>query len=417
MYSFTHTQLQCYALLKIILKDVIALDRECKELLCSYFIKTILFWICEELPPSIWKPENLIFCFMRCFRRIIYCVEYTVCPHYFIPENNLFGNKIFGHAQELLLNKLYILKSYDWQCILFSYQISSFSALSCNINTESSYLHVNKVEQLILSQLFLMDSIESVFEFLLKKGIHKELFSKSSKIKYLYTFYVSNYCCKCERILPFDDLSGNKSYYRKSITYINTLLLNIRHDTVSGWLMLASFYYKIKQFNKALYIVQYSLSKCAQKKLQIPMNISDIHYELLSLHLNRRMTIVQFWRYLLLDYVMFAGTSRLIPIELEMEVHCVLPPVVYAHFLGFLCHYHLQNSWQYRNSLRDLQLTIQENSLIPGDNMKSKCYNILGICFQLLGDTGSARQAFMQSVELFPDEKNNTAFQRLSLIG
>ncbi|XP_052075889.1 nucleotidyltransferase MB21D2-like [Mytilus californianus] len=108
MYSFTHTQLQCYALLKILLKDVIALDRECKELLYSYFMKTILFWICEELPLSIWKPENLIFCYMRCFRRHIYCVEYTVCPHYFIPENNLFENKIYGHAQEILLNKLYI---------------------------------------------------------------------------------------------------------------------------------------------------------------------------------------------------------------------------------------------------------------------------------------------------------------------
>ncbi|CAC5379853.1 unnamed protein product [Mytilus coruscus] len=126
--------------------------------------------------------------------------------------------------------------------------------------------------------------------------------------------------------------------------------------------------------------------------------------------------VKQFWRYLLLDYVMFAGTSRLIPTELEMEVHCVLPPVVYAHFLGFLCHYHLQNSWQYRDSLRGLQLTIQENSRIPGDNMKSKCYNILGICFQLLGDMESARQAFKQSVELFPDEKNNTAFQRLVII-
>ncbi|CAG2244910.1 unnamed protein product [Mytilus edulis] len=41
---------------------------------------------------------------------------------------------------------------------------------------------------------------------------------------------------------------------------------------------------------------------------------------------------------------------------------------------------------------------------------------ILKLCHEI-GDTGSARQAFMQSKELFPDEKNNTAFQRLSLIG
>ncbi|XP_071162530.1 cyclic GMP-AMP synthase-like receptor 1 [Mytilus edulis] len=108
--SFTHTQLLCYALMKILLKDVIAVDADCKELLCSYFMKTILFWICEELPLSLWKPENLISCYMKYFRRLIYCVEYNVCAHYFIPENNLFENKIHGKAQETLLNKLYILK-------------------------------------------------------------------------------------------------------------------------------------------------------------------------------------------------------------------------------------------------------------------------------------------------------------------
>ncbi|XP_071147126.1 cyclic GMP-AMP synthase-like receptor 2 [Mytilus edulis] len=68
--TFTHTQLMCYALLKLILKDVIANDSECKDLLCSYFLKTIIFWISEELLSSVWKPDNLITCFMRCFSRI-----------------------------------------------------------------------------------------------------------------------------------------------------------------------------------------------------------------------------------------------------------------------------------------------------------------------------------------------------------
>ncbi|XP_071128162.1 cyclic GMP-AMP synthase-like receptor 2 [Mytilus edulis] len=56
--TFTHSQLICYALLKILLKDVIATYAECEDLLCSYFLKAIIFWISEELPQSIWKPEN-----------------------------------------------------------------------------------------------------------------------------------------------------------------------------------------------------------------------------------------------------------------------------------------------------------------------------------------------------------------------
>ncbi|XP_063416265.1 uncharacterized protein LOC134697908 [Mytilus trossulus] len=96
--TFTHTQLICYALLKILLKDVIATYAECENLLCSYFLKTIIFWVSEELPQSIWKPENLIHCFMRCFSRLIYSVDYSICLHYFIPENNMFEDKIQGHA-------------------------------------------------------------------------------------------------------------------------------------------------------------------------------------------------------------------------------------------------------------------------------------------------------------------------------
>lgn len=46
IHSFSHTQLLCYALLKILLNDIIKQKHE--YLICSYFLKTIMFWICEE---------------------------------------------------------------------------------------------------------------------------------------------------------------------------------------------------------------------------------------------------------------------------------------------------------------------------------------------------------------------------------
>ncbi|XP_063416235.1 uncharacterized protein LOC134697879 [Mytilus trossulus] len=68
IYTFTHTQLLCYALMKIILKDVINkkeflseenIRENSPDLLCSYFLKTIVFWVSEELPPSIWKTSTI----------------------------------------------------------------------------------------------------------------------------------------------------------------------------------------------------------------------------------------------------------------------------------------------------------------------------------------------------------------------
>ena len=64
IYSFTHTQLLCYALMKILIKDVVNRDSRCKDLICSFYIKNIIFWISEEIPLSIWRPENLISCFL-----------------------------------------------------------------------------------------------------------------------------------------------------------------------------------------------------------------------------------------------------------------------------------------------------------------------------------------------------------------
>ncbi|VDI09730.1 Hypothetical predicted protein [Mytilus galloprovincialis] len=82
IYSFSHTQLLCYALLKILLKEIVEKekvdgsekDEDLKGLLCSYFLKTLLFWISEETDTSVWRPDNIIPCFTACLQRLIYCI-------------------------------------------------------------------------------------------------------------------------------------------------------------------------------------------------------------------------------------------------------------------------------------------------------------------------------------------------------
>ncbi|XP_063413733.1 uncharacterized protein LOC134696075 isoform X2 [Mytilus trossulus] len=394
--TFTHTQLLCYALMKILLKDVIALDIDCKELLCSYFMKTVLFWISEELPSSIWKPANLIHCFMRCFRRLIYCVEYAVCPHYFIPENNLFENKIHGHAQETLLKRLHILNSYGWQCILLSDQISNVHVLAFDIIKESNNFYVNSIQQIFTPTMVTAEFMRVASAFHLEKVIYNLLSCNSSKIKYLYIYNMSRNCLKSGRFLPFDEMSGNKSIYTHYTNYISTLILSTRHDAVSGWLMLASFFYRSQQYNKALHIVNHSLLNCSPEQL-IHLNMSDIYYDLLKLHVTRQMNIVQLLNFFRLEFVIFKSDSMLVPKELETGEMYIIPPVVYRHFLRFLCHYHLRNSRQCREALEDLKLTIAENFFFIRNPLpEAYSYYILGISCQLVGDEESARQAFMR---------------------
>lgn len=380
-----------------------------------------MFWISEEIYPSMWEPENLISSFLRCFRRLIYCVEYSICPHYFIPECNLFENKIKGIARDILLKTLNNLNSYGWQCILFSNRISNFHEITLVISNKERCLHVHCVKKILFSILYLADNLfaSSFFYLIFQKGIRNILSITNSKIQYIYMYYLSTFCSKFYELHLLTYKSSNQTTYENYNSFRSILLMNTRHDAVSGWLMLASFFYATKQYRIALEILQYSLSKCTPEKLSRFRNLSRCHYELLNMQIFRKMSIVQLWIVLLLDCVMFNYKSVLIPVELQIKEdtkECIIPPVVYIHFLCFLCHYHLDNIRECQESLRALQWTIDTNYFIEYSLWKALSYNTLGISFQLLNDIHSAKQAFEQSIKLFPDKVNNSAFRRLSLL-
>ncbi|XP_052076447.1 uncharacterized protein LOC127714427 [Mytilus californianus] len=427
--TFTHTQLLCYALLKILLKDVIATYTECSNLLCSYFLKTIIFWISEEIPEYIWKPNNLIPCFVRCFRRLIYCVEYSACLNYFIPENNMFENKIEGRDRVILLDKLYTLHSYGWRCVLFSDQLSNFHVSMWMDHIEPHTLHTIDVAQKLNSKLLsLANFIRNITDVdfkretsVYKRGIHQIDSCDQSSLKYLYTYYLSLWCAIYAQTFPLNSTrSNNKHLYKQYNSCFCILLRNIHHDAVSGWLMLASFFYKTKQYSNALHIIMYSLSKFTSEKLCSFMDMSDIHYRLLNLKSFQEKSIVRLWKISLVDFMKFKTYSWLIPNELQMEMEngpWFISSIVYAYFLNFLCHYHLNNERQCQDCLHTLQLVIAENYCIDKNiGIRSQAYNTLGIALQLSGDREAARRAFMQSFEIFPNHKCNTSMKRLLLI-
>ena len=95
--------------------------------------------------------------------------------------------------------------------------------------------------------------------------------------------------------------------------------------------------------------------------------------------------------------VLFTKQSTLIPKELKLEVvngsYC-LPPVVYSHFLLFLCHFHVNNATQCYDSFRNMQLTISKNDFISNNNQISNSHNCLGVAYQLIGKHALAEHAF-----------------------
>ncbi|XP_063414647.1 uncharacterized protein LOC134696663 isoform X1 [Mytilus trossulus] len=407
----------------ILLKDAINIDKQCEALLCSYFLKTIIFWVSEELLPSVWTPENLIPCFMRCFRRLIFCVEYSVCPHYFIPENNLFENKIEGKERELLLSNLENLHSNDWKCIFRSPQITLFEPspnldiplipFICNFQKLANSDFLLKLKE----NFFLMGNTKKGYV----QAVHNLLYLQSTRIQYIHLYLMSSLSENMPEAMPQIKRDGNKYYYKQYNTYLSYLLQNTHQDCVSEWLILASLFYKTQQYNKVLYLTLYSLSKCTSEKLCQGEDLTDTQIELLSLKTIQKKGKINLLKLLKVQCCAF-GRTFLIPTELQMNVPIdeikffpILPPVVLAHFLRVLCHYHLNNIKQCRKSVSALGLTIAEDYFIPKCRKAEKAdsFDCLGVALQLIGETENAKQAFVRSIELKPEQPFNLSYKRL----
>jgi hypothetical protein len=173
----------------------------------------------------------------------------------------------------------------------------------------------------------------------------------------------------------------------------------------------------MKHYNTAINIVTYVVSKFTTEKVYYQTKLSSEQYALIKIKTIQSMIITRVLKLLLVRDVDFAKQSTLIPEELELEVINVvhdLSPVVYSHFLRFLCYYHLNNVSQCYNALADLQITISED-YFKGSNMKrSNSYNCLGVALQLIGNHEMAECSFLQAVEL--GTTFNRASQRLSMM-
>ncbi|XP_076085584.1 uncharacterized protein LOC143056377 [Mytilus galloprovincialis] len=415
--TFSHTQLLCYALMKILLKDVICASPGCKDLLCSYFIKTILFWLSEELPTSVWKPDNLMHCFMRSLKRLVYCVEYSVCPHYFIPENNLFEYKIIGQSRTKLLQKLNELYDYGWQCIFSSEQISSlpyFTRDQCNTD-----MFAYNIEKMIKSRTMAPVARTTVTEY--ERCLKSLLLSKSKKIKTIHLHNMTQLSLNTAHTIQLSNRYSNKYNYKQYKTCICYILQSTHHVAVSGWLTLATLFYKHKQYHKALCVLSYSLTKCTTEKLRFRTNITDVHRNLLRYKIFRKLKIIRTLRFLLLNPIYFFEDTNSIPDELKIydndfSHHIVIPPVTYLHFLTFLCHFHLHNIRNFQESLGDLRLTIEEDYFMSDIGMRAIAYDCLGVAFQIIGDTEAAREAFVKSTEIYSEQFENPSFKRLAIL-
>lgn len=98
--NFNVTQVYCIILLKILLKEHDNCSF-CKDLLCSYFLKTLMFWTLEWDQDLQWQNSDLI-CGMQRILARLYCGVFAGCiPHFFLPDYNLLEGQARSSTQQV----------------------------------------------------------------------------------------------------------------------------------------------------------------------------------------------------------------------------------------------------------------------------------------------------------------------------
>ncbi|KAK3095010.1 hypothetical protein FSP39_009130 [Pinctada imbricata] len=271
-HSMSHAQFLTYGLLKIFLKEVINSNTEVKDLLCSYFLKTAVFW---EIVSDTreWSPCSFLSNFWRCFERLLRWVRSGYCPNFFVPENNMFLHKVYGKGQVDLLAYLSSLYKEGPDVLL----------RSCSLKTDFSHLlsipdsacqafslidERNKADP--ISDLLLpLENFQSASFPTLLGLIRSRKYDSIQVVCELAYLVRLNFAC-------FQYLCANSSYRTNKFKYHLMKVLKLSGiDTVRNLSFLAIYMYRCKQYTHTI-----RLAKAAMKKVNNSHYMYDFNFSL-----------------------------------------------------------------------------------------------------------------------------------------
>lgn len=131
---FNSTQLYCFFLLKVLIKEFItSFVSKFEKPIKSYFIKTLMFWALEDFTFN-WTPNNLLQCMKYALEMLYQAIKEDNLPHFFIPKNNILEGKLNEIGRKELLKNLEPVLSIDHiaSCLLRKSKILPYCDVEIN---------------------------------------------------------------------------------------------------------------------------------------------------------------------------------------------------------------------------------------------------------------------------------------------
>nr|XP_022340884.1 uncharacterized protein LOC111135261 [Crassostrea virginica]XP_022340885.1 uncharacterized protein LOC111135261 [Crassostrea virginica] len=434
VYAMNHTQFLVYGLLKLFVKEINNELSEEEKLLCSYHMKTIIFWAIQKNTIALWYPQNLLAGSWVCFKLLLKCVYEGVCPNFFIPEDNMFLNKIHGAAQRKLFAQLYGL--YE-KGIAFLLLIPSINSCIMNILC-NQILYVRTDENSLVSELALD---REFFTEIFANGSTVGLKDIKSCIKYLHIveqlITCSSSLTECQ-ILMLQKQTATilqrcafTSYYILLDMYLNKpnakkrmytvdkrccymLKLAAKFGFVSDLLYIAIYFYKTFRHREALSVLEMTKIKLAQPGLMYNRQVDP---EMYTEAVGGEPRFKKMRNAVVFDMYLDNSSSCMFVPELTPEhmsssllkSGLFILPGILLHMLEFLCCRHV-DPMKARAALDDLQVLVHQDQGITVPVLyKDISWEILGICQQMTGNHQAALYSYRQSLNQKPWNKIQTA--------
>ncbi|XP_071142823.1 uncharacterized protein [Mytilus edulis] len=353
--TFNQTQILVYGLLKILLKEILSCHKNIENLICSYFLKTVLFWVMEESRRSFWVPNNIFLCFHLCFRRLIQFVVDSNCPNYFVESNNMFEGRFTSHSKEELLGKLCELLGSGWEWILQSKSLYQFSYFIKGSKSQLELLAImafenERVESLkILSKLVVMGR-RIICSTLVGPGrIKKCHLDKFLKVPILRKKIIPVFC----HFIDIDQCNWkNKNLYTVYMFQMKLFTMDYHNNIVSGKTFLATWLYNQGKYEDCLKITGMAVKNL---DLRIFHNVcKSRNYHKFKQIMNCCRDVGDLQYFCSFD-ILFPFKSRLMLKEISRLFHrniisvfqqyrlryVIFYPEIYVYFLRSLCFHRL----------------------------------------------------------------------------
>lgn len=97
--SWNNVKIKCYIAVKALSKENFNSE---PKVICSYFIKTAIFWLSERMPESFWEKERILECISAIMKELLSYASSGTCSNYFVPSNNMIGHLSYDQRKDVI---------------------------------------------------------------------------------------------------------------------------------------------------------------------------------------------------------------------------------------------------------------------------------------------------------------------------